>query len=259
MAHHDQPTRLLNSTKTLPAISQKSDLPALPAKTMQLWEVLKEQGVFDMAKANASLMALDVRQVKCPANIEAAMSADAPTLATVKKYQGAGMAVEAVEMIIAEAATLLNIGKNLQPHQINYLACEILQEYYWLNLADIRLIMKQGIAGKYGQIYDRLDVQVALDWLAQYVEARTGIAETKSQQAKAVQVSDNAKPMPQWFADYAAKFAAKHDAKERTPFIPDAAFWDMVEQEWNETPGERPDLEKFKALRLAQTKAMLNR
>ena len=66
--------------------------------------------------------------------------------------------------------------------------------------------------------------------------------------------------MPQWFADYAKRLFEKHnEPQQKSNFQPDAYFWEMVEQEWNEMQGDRPDLEKFKALRLAQTKAMLSR
>lgn len=195
-----------------------------------------------------------------PATMDEAMSGNTPTMATVRKYQGSEMAMGAVVTIIAEGAALLNIGKNLQAHQIEYLAEEIAREYYWLTLADLRYMMKQGIAGKYGEIYDRLDVQVVLGWLTKYVETRMEIAESKSQQKHVGKISDNAKPMPQWFADYAKRLFEKHnEPQQKSNFQPDAYFWEMVEQEWNEMQGDRPDLEKFKALRLAQTKAMLSR
>lgn len=191
--------------------------------------------------------------------MEQAMSEKYPTVASVKKYHDEQLALDAVVEIIAEAASLVNLGRNLKPNQIDFLAEEILREYYYLTLGDIRLMMKQGVTGKYGELYDRLDVQVVMGWLERYTEERANAAEGKSQQAHVSNVSDNAKPMPEWFGEFVQKMQVKYNSEPPAhEFAPDANFWQMVEQEYLES-GEQMPLDQFKQMRLAQTKAMLKR
>ena len=215
---------------------------------------------FDSEKAQLSCLALPGKlSTVRPATMEQAMSNKYPTVASVRKYHDEQLALDAVVEIIAEAASLVNLGRNLKPNQIDFLAEEILREYYYLTLGDIRLMMKQGVTGKYGELYDRLDVQVVMGWLENYTEERANAAEGKSQQAHVSTVSDNAKPMPEWFGEFVQKMQVKYNGEPPAQeFAPDANFWEMVEQEWRER-GEQMPLEQFKQMRLAQTKAMFRR
>lgn len=222
--------------------------------------MLKRQGQFDEAKAQLSLIALNLGAIN-PASIEAAMSGDTPALSTVRKYHGDETAKYAVKEIIAEAASMLNIGKNLQAHQIEFMADEVLRDWYFLTLAEIKYLMRQGITGKYGELYDRLDVAVVSGWFERYNEQRTAQAEGMRQKERAAELSSgNAKEMPAWFLDFSKTFQARYGDRAAHDFKPDAAFEAMVQQEWNEMQeADQPAFEQFLKLRTAQTKAMLKR
>lgn len=230
-------------------------------KTLSRWNGLKQRGLFEEEKARLSVLALDPSAIRVT-TIESAMSGATPALSTVRKYQGDELAKDAVVEIITEAALMLNIGKNLKTHQIEFLADEILLNWYYLTLEEIKYLMRQGITGKYGELYDRLDVAVISGWLERYDEQRTAQIE-KERQGEAAQTSEgNAKEMPDWFLDFAQKFMAQNT--ERKPggeFQPDEAFEAMVRQEWEQMQaGKRPPFfEQFLKLRTAQTKAMLKR
>ena len=120
-------------------------------ETCQRWTTLQAQNNFDEAKAQSSLLALPQNLPRIrPANMDQAMSDVFPAISTVKKYHGNGVAVASVSEIIAQAAALLNVGKNLQSHQIDFLACEILENWYWLTIGEVRFVMNSGLSGKYG-------------------------------------------------------------------------------------------------------------
>lgn len=232
----------------------------MSASTLTKWETLRAENKFEAAKAEASCLALPGRLAAVrPATMEQAMSGSFPTVASVRKYHDEQVALDALVEIIADAAGLVNLGRNLKPNQIEFLADEILREYYYLTLGDVRFMMRQGITGKYGELYDRLDVQVVMGWIERYTEDRANMAEGKSQQAHVSAVSENAKPMPEWFCEFVQKMEAKYGNElAAQEFTPDDNFWDMVEQEWQER-GEQVPLEKFKQMRLAQTKAMFRK
>ena len=189
--------------------------------------------------------------------MEQAMSGAYPTLATVRKYQEEQTALDAIVEIISFAAALVNTERNLTPMQVEYIAAEIMEQYFYLTLGDIRFLMKQGIAGKYGEIYGRLDVPVVMGWVEKYADDRANHAETRSAQVhKSNTATANAIPMPEWFK----KFIDEHTIKTipALPFEPDDNFWKMVEQEHAESGSEMP-IDQFKKMRLAQTKAMFQK
>lgn len=225
---------------------------------MNRWLEMQRSGSFESDKAQLSMLALPqyLPGVKA-ATMEEAMQGKTPLLSTVKKYQGEGVAIASVKHIIGEASTLVNVGRNLTPQQVEFLAEEIIAQYFYLTLADIRFVMRQGVTGKYGELYERLDVQVVSGWFAQYVSERLDAAESKSSQKKPDAGDGNAVHMPQWFTDFLRKFEVKEEPK--SDFIPDANFWKMVEDEWKQSPEPRMELEKFKTMRLAQTKALFSR
>ena len=191
-----------------------------------------------------------------PVSMEDAMSGKTPTVATVKKYQGEAAAKAVIEQIIGEASALINVSRNLTVPQIEFLADEILSTYYYLTLADLRFVMREGVTGKYGDIFDRLDVRVVTSWVDRYVSARLNAAEGRNMNArKKDEPAGNAVPMPDWFVNFLRKFEASSQPKAE--FEPDEAFWQSVDQEWSEnTDPARPTLKQFQTMRLAQVKAM---
>jgi signal transduction histidine kinase len=48
-----------------------------------------------------------------------------------------------------------------------------MSQYNYLTIAEIRYVLSCGITGKYGQIYDRLDVAVIGAWFIRYDTERT--------------------------------------------------------------------------------------
>lgn len=225
------------------------------------WSELQKRGQFEESRALLSLLALpqNLAMVQ-PRTLDQALDGSAPAISTVNKYQGREASKDAVIQIIAEAAALLNIGKNLQPHQIEFLAEDIMQDWFYLTIGEIRYIMQQGIRNRWGNIYDRLDVETVMGWIGQYDAVRTDAVERRAQKAAEAENTDKAIPMPDSLKQLAEDLAPKSRTVQE--FIPDAPFEEMVKQEWATLPdADKKDLDflKFRKMRIEYTKALLRR
>lgn len=202
------------------------------------------------------------------------MSSVFPTLATVRKYHDESVALGSICEIIAEASALLSVGKSIQSHQITFLAREVLREYYYLTIAEIRFCMEQGVRGEYGQIYDRLDASVVAEWFVKYTANRTVVGEeidlrrigdeTARWRKEAIE-NKNLKPMPdslkQSIENLSNSFLVGGEIKKGIKageFEPDGVVIEMIKSEW-ENGGKEYTFEQFKALRIAQLKAQMKR
>lgn len=195
-----------------------------------------------------------------PRTLDQALGGNTPAISTVNKYLGREVSKDAVIQIIAEAAALLNIGKNLQPHQIEFLAEDILHDWFYLTIGEVRYIMQQGIRNRWGNIYDRLDVETVMGWIGQYDAVRTDAVERRAQKAAEAQNTDRAVPMPDSLKQLADSLSPK--PRTASEFMPDAPFEEMVCQEWAAlSDGEKAglDFQKFRTMRIEYTKALLNR
>lgn len=234
--------------------------------------MLANIGRFEQDKADLSLMALPQNlgaiQVR---TIEQAVNGETPTISTVRKYHGEAVARNAIVEIIAFSAGLLNIGKNLQAHQIGFLADEILQDWYWLKIGELKFIMQQGVLGAYGELYDRLDVNMVMEWIAAYDAQRTEIVERQSQRADAeadakekANGNGNAKAVqvPRFVLELADKMT--HPFYRVLPeFKPDEFFEKQIRQEWELKGEEEKDkwktFEAFRFFKIEETKNLFRK
>lgn len=203
--------------------------------------------------------------------IEQAVNGETPTLSTVRKYHGEAIARNAIIETIAFAAGLLNIGKNLQSHQIGFLADEILRDWYWLKIGELKFIMEQGIRGAYGELYDRLDFNTVLEWISAFDAARTEIVERSSQRAEteadlSERKNSNGKevPMPDFVKELAIKFDSKLPYDKNLPqFKPDSAFEEMIADEWETANADTREsfktFDTFRFFRIEQTKRLFKK
>lgn len=86
-----------------------------------------------------------------------------------------------IEKLLAALSLSLNVGKNLEPHQLDALAKKIYAKYYYLSFDEIMYVFDQGTTGKYGKLYDRIDEEVIFSWLEKYdTDERIQIANKKN-------------------------------------------------------------------------------
>jgi hypothetical protein len=212
----------------------------------------------------------------CPATASQAISTQSASMATLRKYHSAGFMEASVGRLIAMYAGLLNIGKNLQPFQIGTIASELCTDYHYLTLAEVQYVMKQGVKGSYGKLYDHLDVSVIMEWFAKYDAERVEIAASKAREThKAVVkegdewqvgceqrllLSGSSGPIeaPSFISALREKLESKEKAKTMADFEADKFYWAMIEDEYAQTD-KSLTLAQYKAMRLAQTKASFSR
>ena len=177
-----------------------------------------------------------------------------PNLGMVAFYSGDENAIQMLSEMIATASLILNVGKNLRSEQVYATASLILQqpEYRQFTIADLRLAMNRGVMGKYGQIFDRLDVNVISGWFTQYWEERADAAESMNQvmhsQTKSAGFESGAVTnMPQWFSDFIKGFDENMNVEQRQArqFIPDALIISQWKSDWEELTEPRPKFENY--------------
>lgn len=81
--------------------------------------------------------------------------------------------------IITDLALSFNVGANMNQDQVAETVDDIIQDFYFLKLDDLKLCFKNGKRERYGKIY-RIDESVILSWLDKYVEERFSCAEKVS-------------------------------------------------------------------------------
>ena len=109
-----------------------------------------------------------------------AIKSDLPALATIKKEKGEAVAIAALVQIIGEAVDFFSVGKSMDDNQLGETAKLLLQEFYYLKIADLKLFFDRLKTGFYGGLYDRLDGNVIMVHLRNYCAERITTAENLS-------------------------------------------------------------------------------
>lgn len=95
-----------------------------------------------------------------------------PSVALIRKQSGEREAIRSIVDSLVWLREHINVNRNLTEEQIFTTAEIILNEFYWLNPADIKICLNNGLAGKYGEIYERMDSTVICRWLTEYENER---------------------------------------------------------------------------------------
>jgi len=114
-------------------------------------------------------------------NFSDVFDAGYPSLNKIKNELGEDTVLGFLKLHILDLRVFLNIGKTMTDTQTEQTALLILDEFPKLTVADIKLFFGKIKKGHYGQIYDRLDGQLILIWMAKYFEERCNTAELETQ------------------------------------------------------------------------------
>lgn len=198
--------------RTLPS-NLKSCLAKMPAAEMTFlvarFENLISAGKFETKKAELALAVnkenLSAIKVK---DIKDVFDTDRyATLATLKKYRGEDFAKLYVISELVKLVNFVNVGNNMRQEQLADVAEMILDDYYFLNIADIKLFFYRCKKGDYGVLYNRLDGQLILEYLEKYCDTRGDSAESvmidENNTSKSATKTSN---IPNWLIE---KFAVK--------------------------------------------------
>lgn len=127
------------------------------------------------------------------------ISSSAPTLASIRREYSEDFQIAYVSVWIVNLNDFVNALRKMSPEQIEETATIIVQEYPYLNLADINLVFRKIKKGEFGQLFAEIDGMKVLSWFEGYAQerARTAADLSMSQGEKFKQdlprVSDSAK------------------------------------------------------------------
>ncbi len=177
------------------------------------WQGLAEKGLFEQDKA---LLSIDGTSAEYLSKLPHKSMADVdliPTasLATLKKYRGEEKMLAVLSALIIQSCEMLNVGKAMNEKQIANTAKLIFQEYFYFTLADFKVCFANGLKGKYGQLFDRMDSTIIFAWLAEHNDERAAYFEVKSRNSSEQFKKQDGKPekMPEWFSEKLQAIEAK--------------------------------------------------
>ena len=103
----------------------------------------------------------------------ACLNSGLSALSVLRKEHGEQKVMACLALWINDLQSFLNISAKMNAPQIMETCAMILDDFYFLNLADVRLVMSRAKKGEYGQLYGRIDGQIIYQWFSEYFEERS--------------------------------------------------------------------------------------
>lgn len=100
------------------------------------------------------------------------LKSTAPTLASIRREYSEDFQIAYVSVWIVNLNDFVNALRKMSPEQIEETATIIVQEYPYLNLADINLVFRRIKKGEFGQLFAEIDGMKVLSWFEQYARER---------------------------------------------------------------------------------------
>lgn len=99
--------------------------------------------------------------------------------------------------VVAEHLRHLKITSEatMSNEELIYCVRELSKEYGWMSPKEFVYVIKQGVLGRFGANYNRLDISVIGGWFYTHAKNTTGIRERKARES--IQVKESFKPIPQ--------------------------------------------------------------
>lgn len=99
------------------------------------------------------------------------INADTPNLWEIKRSIGEAKTRAILIYSLAWLAQLVNVERNLNDLQISEITNDIITEYGFLKIEELKYIFKQAV--KRNKIYGRMDYNVVMTWVEEYCFERT--------------------------------------------------------------------------------------
>lgn len=143
------------------------------------------------------------------------IEADTPSLWEIRQQLGHPATIAIIVKAFLHAARLVNLDKNLTNEQIVETANDILSEYGYLKVEEIKYLLKRAL--RIRNVYGRLDYNVLMNWVEEYVNERTEEAVRISEQEdlqrqNETKVSADAVSFEHFLLDLEEKAKTDHEA-----------------------------------------------
>lgn len=145
------------------------------------WVELINSGKFENEKAMLSLLHDSETIVSInPVSVQDALSAKVPTLSTLKKYQGEEVTKAVINSCLIAVNEFFGEKSGLTNSQIEMVSEMLYEDYHYMNIAEIKLCVKNGIKGKYEKVYGKIAPNDLMGWFNSYCNERMEAAAKNS-------------------------------------------------------------------------------
>lgn len=107
-----------------------------------------------------------------PKSMTDAINSISPGLSVYNKFSGETKTRALIVIMVGDLVRFFNVGKSMNAVQIAQTSDLIFDEYFYFNIEDFKLCFNLVKKGYFGQVYDRIDGQVILNWLRTYSNDR---------------------------------------------------------------------------------------
>jgi len=94
------------------------------------------------------------------------------TLASTKRLYGITFTISYINEWIVSLNEFINIQRKMSPEQIEATSGYIMNDFYYLKIADIYFVFSEAKKSRYGEFYESLDGAKIISWFDKYVEQR---------------------------------------------------------------------------------------
>lgn len=159
------------------------------------WQDLHKSRRFDIVQALVSIAYMNDTRRKAlkPKNFESVFSIPSPSLVGLGKYFGEVVVKAFLHDELQRLRFFFSVGRGLTDEAIEELCELIIEEYYFFNLSDVKLVFKKAKKGNFGKSYDRVDGQIILEWFSAYNELRLSASERFEEQKRKERENQEAK------------------------------------------------------------------
>lgn len=129
---------------------------------------MKALGKFNEVKAQKCNFGMEYVNGLNPMSIQDVKESNDPTLQDLKDYRVDGYVEILVKRLFAEVDLALGYEKTLSSDRIDILTKFILDDFWYFKISDLKLAFKNGVKGRYGKLYQHLDIPTIFNWLDTY-------------------------------------------------------------------------------------------
>ncbi|GEM55261.1 hypothetical protein B0A58_07340 [Flavobacterium branchiophilum NBRC 15030 = ATCC 35035] len=125
-----------------------------------------------------------IPKVKAIKTVKQALEQRTSSLAKIKKNVGTVRTEALIKVYLVRLNDLLDLKKPLSEEAINEIANILTTDYYSLTMTDIVFVLQQAVKGKYGEMFESLNIPKVIKWFEIYFNERCNTAEQMSQDEK---------------------------------------------------------------------------
>ena len=122
-----------------------------------------------------SLTTLQHSDSRSLVKVEDCINSSMPSLAKIKRKEGEEKTLSFIKLELIRLNELLSLKRPMTETQIDFTAQVILDEFWMLNVSDLKLVFKNILTGKCGNLYESLNPPKTLSIFRDYLSERMNV------------------------------------------------------------------------------------